>query len=172
MLAIAASLLRMVAEYTADDPRATECGDRLAELRLEILQASESDGVVSAEFGAALALPKDAPDRDDSVRSAALDAADSAARIGSIGAKLLPEARLLIEIGNPSLVADLAVAVEALGAGLSGTVINVRANLQTARKHDASSSDLEALQAEVERLGGARRAVADIGEDLSPRLDA
>jgi len=172
MLAIAAALLRMVAEYTTDDARATECGERLAGLRLDILQAAESDGIVSAEFGAALALPRDAPDRDDSVRSAALDAADSAARIGSIGAKLLAEARLLVEIGNPSLVADLAVAVEALGAGLSGTVINVRANLQTARKHEAASSDLEALQAEVERLVGTRRAVADIGADLSPRLDA
>ena len=172
MLAIAAALLRMVAEYTADDARATECGARLAGLRLEILQAAEADGVVSAEFGAALALPKDAPDRDAGVRSAALDAASSAARIGSIGAKLLPEARLLVEIGNPSLVADLAVAVEALGAGLSGISINVRANLQTARKHDAAYSDLAPLQAEVERLADAGRAVADIGAELSPGLDA
>jgi formiminotetrahydrofolate cyclodeaminase len=172
MLAIAASLLRMVAEYTADDSRATECGDRLVGLRLEILQAAEADGLVSAEFGAALALPEDAPDRDDSVRSAGLDAARSAARIGSIGANLVAEARLLVEIGNPSLVADLAVAVEALGGGLSGAVINVRANLQTARTHDAASSDLAPLQAEVERLADARRAVADIGEELSPRFDA
>jgi formiminotetrahydrofolate cyclodeaminase len=171
MLAIAAALLRMVAEYTAEDARATECGERLAVLRSEALETAEADGVVSAEFGAALALPTDAAGRDAHVADAALGAARSAAGIGAVGARMLPEVRLLVEIGNPSLVADLAVAVEALGAGLSGTLINVRANLRTAQKHEAAAPDVEELQADVARLDGVRRAVARIGEEVFPGLD-
>src|SRR5690349_2077027 len=89
MLGIAASLLRMVAEYTPDDPRAAECGDRLARTRIEALVAVEDDGVLSAGFGAALALPTDDPERDRRVRDAAMDAAESSTRLGAIGVRLL-----------------------------------------------------------------------------------
>lgn len=170
MLGIAASLLRMVAEYTPDDPRAEECGGRLARTREEVLAAVESDGVVSAGFGAALALPADDPERDRRVRDAALDAAESSARLGAIGIRLLPELRLLAEIGNPNLRADLAVAVEALRAGLSGAIINLRSNLRIARKHDAPEEELTVLHAEQSRLGDTARKIGQLAEDLSSRL--
>ena len=167
MLGIAASLLRMVAEYTPDDPRAEECGDRLARTREEVLAAVEADGVASAGFGAALALPADDPDRDDRVRDAAIDAAESSARLGDIGIRLLPEARLLADIGNRHLSADLAVAVEALRAGIAGALINLRANLQTARAHGATA--LETLDSDASRLSDAVRELAQIGDELSTK---
>jgi formiminotetrahydrofolate cyclodeaminase len=113
--AIGAALLRMVAEYT-DAPRATECSARLVGIRAEALAAVEADGVASAQFGAALALPTDDPARDARVRDAAITAAHSSAQVGAVGIRLTPEVRLLDEIGNRSLLADLAVAAEALRA--------------------------------------------------------
>lgn len=171
MLGVAASLMGMVAAYTPEDPTVSECGDRLARGRDEALQAVETDGIVSARFGAALALPADDPDRDERVRDAAVDAADSVAQLGRIGVALVPEAGVLAAAGNPHLAVDLAVAVEALRAGLSGTSLNLRANLQIARSHDAPSSRLASLETDVERLSDAGRRLSQLAEELSSRVD-
>lgn len=170
MLGIAASLMGMVAAYTAESPEASEGADRLTRRRGEALQAVEEDGIVSARFGAALALPADDSARDERVREAAIDAAESVATLGEIGLTLLDEARVLTVIGNPHLAVDLAVAVEALGAGLSGASLNLRANLQLARDHHASESRLDDLDATVARLSDAGRGVAQLAEELSARL--
>ena len=122
MLALAAALLRMVAEYTPDEPRAEECAGRLVTRRLDALAAAETDGVRSAELGAALRTSKDDPTRDQLVRDAAIEAARLSAVLGDVGVALVDELRLLREIGNPHLAADLAVAGEALAASSCGGV--------------------------------------------------
>lgn len=171
MLAIAASLMSMVGGYSDDDPRASERLDPLTGRRVEALRAVEADGVVSARFGAALALPSDDQSRDERVREAAVEAAESAAQVGGIGVRMLRDVRVLVEAGNPHIAVDLAVAAEALGAGLSGASLNIRANLQIARRHGSSDTALAGLDAEIERLVDARREVAQIIEELSSRLD-
>ncbi|KQQ66233.1 cyclodeaminase/cyclohydrolase family protein [Microbacterium sp. Leaf320] len=171
MLGIAASLLSMVAAYTPDDPRAAECGRRVARLRGEALQGAEGDGILSAEFGAALALPADDPDRDARVRTAAVRAAESAARLGSFGTALLSELRTLSEIGNRSLSADLAVAAGALAAGLSGSSVNLRANVRTARAHHASAAELAELQVNAVLLAEAHRSAEQITDGLSAKFE-
>lgn len=171
MLGLAAALMGMVAGYTPDVRVVTESADRLVRMRAELLQAVEEDGVVSASFGAALALSSDDPAREDRVRDAAVEAAGSVARLGRIGVTLVPEARTLASDGNPHVAVDLAVATEALHAGLSGASLNLRANLQLARRHGASTSMLTALQEEVGRVAEARTQVARITAELSARLD-
>lgn len=171
MLAIAASLMGMVAGYTPDDRRASASVARLARRRAEALQAVEEDGVVSAHFGAALALSADDPSRDERVSDAAVEAAGSAAQVGVVGLAMLSDLRMLVEAGNPHIAVDLAVAAEALLAGHTGASLNVRANLQIARRHGAPSSRLTTLDAEVVRLADARREIAQIVEELSARLD-
>ncbi|WP_136041651.1 MULTISPECIES: cyclodeaminase/cyclohydrolase family protein [unclassified Microbacterium] len=171
MLGIAASLMGMVAGYASDSADAEECADRLARRRSEALQAVEEDGIVSARFGAALALPADDPDRDHRVGVAAIEAAESVAKLGTIGLTLLTEARLLAVIGNPSLAVDLAVAVEALGAGLSGASLNLRSNLKLARDHHAPASRMADLDPNIVRLSDAGRIIAQLAEELSSRLD-
>lgn len=171
MLGLAAALLRMVAEYTPDDPQAAECAARLATRRQQALDAAEADGVSSAEFGAALALPAEDPTRGEHVRDAAISAARSSVRLGDVGADLLPELRLMARIGNPHLAADLGVAAEALAAGIAGAVINVRANLQTARRHEADRSVLEACSADAERLSAVRSEVVRIAATTAAALE-
>lgn len=171
MLGLAAALMGMVAGYTPDDPAVAARARRLDPVRAELLQAVEADGVASADFGAALALAPEDPAREESVRRAALDAAASVARLGRIGIALVDEARSLAAHGNPHVAVDLAVATEALAAGLSGASLNLRANLQLARRHGASASRRTGLDEEVGRLAEARTQVARITAELSARLD-
>jgi formiminotetrahydrofolate cyclodeaminase len=153
MLATSAALLRMVAEYTADDPRASACAERLASLRTDALDAAED------------------PDRDVRVRDAASAAARSSVSIGQVGRALISELRLITQISNPQLAADVAVGAAALSAGIAGASINLRADLQTARRHDAPSSVVTALEAEVRCLAEDRGAAADISEQVAQTFD-
>jgi len=171
MLATSAALLRMVAEYTPDDPQASGCAARLVSRRTEALDVAKTDGLRSADLGAALSLSADDPERDGRVREAAIAAARSSVSIGEAGRSLIPELELLIQISNPQLVADLAVAATALLAGMAGASINLRANLQMARKHGAARSELTGLQVEVRRLDVDQAAVADIAEQVSATFD-
>lgn len=170
MLGLAAALMGMVAGYT-DDAAVAERARPLDSVRAELLQAVEADGVVSARFGAALALAPEDPAREETVRDAAVEAAQSVARLARIGITLVAEARVLADQGNPHLAVDLAVATEALGAGLAGASLNLRANLQLARRHGASPAMPTALEEEVGRLAEARTQVAQITAELSARLD-
>lgn len=113
MTGIAAALLGMVAAYTADDLEARQAEQRLSDKRRLAMKAAEEDGVRSAAFGAALAMER-GPDRERAVREATVDAVASALDVGRIAATLLEEVRLVADIGNPHVEADLRVAVEAL----------------------------------------------------------
>jgi len=175
MLGISAALLRMVAEYTPDDARAAEAANRLDGHRRAALDAAEADGVRSAELGAALGLPAKEPGRDDRVRDAAISAAVSSAELGAIGVSLLNELRLLATIGNSHLAADLAVAGEALAAGIAGALVNLRANLQFTRAHlvgdDGVAERLSQLDHAVRELRTAHRAASAIADEQSAQFD-
>lgn len=170
MIAAAAALMAMVAGYTADD-RVSHCVERLADRRSDALRAVEADGAASADFGAALALPEQDPERDERVGEAAIRAARSAARVGNVGVAMMPELHLLAASGNPHLAVDLAVAAEALQAGQSGASLTIRANVRIARAHGLSGAPLDALAETVARLSDARRDAAQVVDELSSRLD-
>ncbi len=134
MLAIGAALLHMVAAYTPDDERAQHSGRSSVELRVRALQAAEEDGVRSAALGAALAS-EDSPERDARIVTTGTDGAESSVSLVEIGVALAEELRILADRGNPNLVADVAVAAEAIGAGLGGALTNLRACLALTRRH-------------------------------------
>ncbi|HWI31154.1 MAG TPA: cyclodeaminase/cyclohydrolase family protein [Microbacterium sp.] len=150
LIAISAALLHMVAEYSPDSDEAEACGERVAAVRIRALDAAEADGVVSAEFGAAL-RPSEHPDRDARVRRAAVAATDSSVGLGRIAEELVPELALLFDVGNPSLRADLEVAGEALSAALGSARANVRANVSTVKAHRGEGDRLDEWVAHVER---------------------
>ncbi|MFS0853411.1 cyclodeaminase/cyclohydrolase family protein [Microbacterium sp. 179-I 3D4 NHS] len=169
-LALSAGLLHMTAGYT-DDPQAVEAEARLATGRRDALAAAEADGVRSAEFGAALALPSDDPAREARVRDGAVAAAQSSVDLGEVGVALLPDLRLLAEIANPNLGADLAIAAQALATGIFGAAVNLRANLRIARSHAADASTCAALADDAARLAAARAEAREIAEQVSARFD-
>ena len=134
MLAIGAALLHMVAAYTPDDERAQQSGRRAVELRIEALSAAEDDGVRSAALGAALAA-ESSPERDARIVDTGTAGAGSSATLVGIGKALAAELRVLADRGNPHLIADVAVAAEAIGAGLGGALTNLRSCLALTRRH-------------------------------------
>ncbi len=150
MTGIAAGLLGMVAAYTADDLEARQAEQRLSDKRRRAMEAAEEDGVRSAAFGAALAMDQ-GPDRERAVRQATVDAVASALDVGRIAASLLEEVRLLADIGNPHVEADLRVAVEALRAALEGTNHTARANLDLLARHRTADDHLDPQVAGLER---------------------
>jgi formiminotetrahydrofolate cyclodeaminase len=141
MLAIGAALLHMVAAYTPDDERAQRSGRRAVELRVDALRAAEDDGVRSAALGVALA--EDAsPARDARIVDTGTAGAESSATLVGIGAALAAELRVLADRGNPHLIADVAVAAEAIGAGLGGALTNLRSCLALTRRHLPEKAEL------------------------------
>lgn len=134
MLAIGAALLHMVAAYTPEDALAQHSGRSSVELRARALHAAEEDGVRSAALGAALASA-DSPERDGRIVAAGTAGAESSVSLVEIGVALAEELRILADRGNPHLVADVAVAAEAIGAGLGGALTNLRACLALTRRH-------------------------------------
>lgn len=149
MTGIAAALLGMVAAYTADDLEARGAEQRLSDKRRRAMEAAEKDGVRSAAFGAALAMDQ-GPDRERAVRQATVDAVASALDVGRIAASLLEEVRLLADIGNPHVEADLRVAVEALRAALEGTNHTARANLDLLARHRTADDQLDPQVVDLE----------------------
>lgn len=170
LLGIAAALMGMVAAYTPDSPSASACAERLTRNRADVLGAVEADGVLSVQFGAALALPPEHPQRDRLVGEAAIDAARSVAKLGAIGILLASDARVLAQAGNPNLAVDLAVAVESLRAGLASAAMSLRANLRVARNHGAAATALADLETDIHRLHEAREQVTQMIEEISGGL--
>ena len=150
MTGIAAGLLGMVAAYTPDEPDAARAAERLARVRGEATRAAEADGASSAAFGAALAM-EDGTEREAAVRAATVEATASSLRVGRVAASLLAELRLLREIGNVHVEADLLVAALALDAALGGIAITAAADLALLASHRAPEDGLDDRVAELER---------------------
>ena len=150
MTAISAALLGMVAGYTADRAEARQAAHRLGVRRSAALTAAEEDGIRSAAFGAALARD-DGPERDRAVRQASVDAIVSTLTVGRLGVSLVDDVRLLVDIGNPHVEADLLVAVEALRAALEGANVTARANLDLLARHRTNDDGLDEQIVEFSR---------------------
>ncbi len=163
LLGISAALMEMVARYSTEDQRAAGCAARLADRRREALAAAEADGIRSARLGASLRDPEDDPARDRGIHEAALAAAASSAELGAVGVALVAELALLSDIGNPAVTADLAVAAAALSAGIAGSAVNLRADLELADAHSADESMPDAGR----RLAEAAQALMDARDAAS-----
>lgn len=172
MTAIAAALLGMVAAYTPDEPEAASARARVDRIRREATAAAEADGVRSAKFGAALAM-EDGPERESAVRAATVEATESSLAVGRVAASLVDEVRLMAEIGNPNVEADLVVAGEALVAALGGVVATTRADLDLLGAHRAPGDGLDDTLAradgELREIAHARGELARMLARLGPR---
>jgi len=157
MTAIAAALLGMVAAYTADSPQARLAAQRLGVRRRAVMTAAEEDGIRSAAFGAALAMDE-GPERERAVRQASVDAIASTLTVGRLGASLVDDVRLLDDIGNRHVEADLLVAVEALRAALEGANVTARANLDLLARHRTNDDGLD------EQIVAFERGIRDLAE--------
>jgi formiminotetrahydrofolate cyclodeaminase len=132
MLAIAASLSSMVAGYThvGADLAAEREGvlNRSQSLREAAIRLADADSVKSKAFGAAYTLDA-GTERDEAIRRASIDAARSSATLGDHAVCVVDDLEWLVLHGNKALVADLAVALSAARAALTGSRSNLSFDL-------------------------------------------
>jgi hypothetical protein len=110
---------------------------------------------------------EDGSERESAVRAATEEAADSSLAVGRIAASLVEEVRLLADVGNPHVEADLLVAGEALVAALGGVIGTTRADLDLLGAHRAPGDGLDDTLARAE---GELREIADVRGELARML--
>lgn len=137
MLAIAASLMSMVAGYSEHDDGDEDGGDdevlaelhaRARSLRETALRLADEDSTASAALGTAYRLEK-GPTRDAAIRQASIDAARASSILGRHASDAIDDLEWLAFTGNPALVADVVVALGALRAAITGARTNVSFDL-------------------------------------------
>lgn len=166
--AVAAALAQMVSRYSAADPAAADIDDRLAVLRDEAITAADEDGRASGALGAAL-RPVDSDERgerDRRIVEAATRAASTSASLGEIALGVWREVRLLSDVGNRHLMSDVAVAADAVAAGLGGAATNLRGGLELVRAHGDARPVEAAHRKLLDRLIEARREARSLADRL------
>ncbi|WP_374947109.1 cyclodeaminase/cyclohydrolase family protein [Agreia sp.] len=135
MLAIAASLISMVAGYSQRDGESGGEVDDLRELHARAhslreiaLRLADDDSEASAAFGAAYSLEK-GPERDAAIRDASMAAARASSVLGRHAADAINDLAWLAFHGNPALIADVVAALGALRAAITGARTNVSFDL-------------------------------------------
>ncbi|MFE8885900.1 cyclodeaminase/cyclohydrolase family protein [Pseudarthrobacter enclensis] len=159
MLAVAASLVSMVAGYTdaADGRQGTvdSIRARARTLRQEALRLADEDSAASRAFGAAFRL-EPGPERDEAVRGASVEAAKASAVLGDHAIAAFDDLAWLATHGNKALIADVVVAFGALRAAVAGARTNVSFDLASLRSTGASLEQIRDQQpdlwAAVEKL--------------------
>lgn len=170
MTALSAAVTAMVSRYTPDAPDASARDERLDRLRAEALEAAAADGRASAGLGAALRPAEDAGDpdaeRDERIVAATTTAVEASARLGTIALAVWDVLEETVRVGNSHLTADLAVAADAVAAGIGGAVTNLRGGLVLVAAH----GDASALEAQwsglVQRMLTTRRDARALADHL------
>jgi methenyltetrahydrofolate cyclohydrolase len=155
---MAAALVAMAARFSDQQLEgAADLAEKADALRAEVLPLARADAEAYASLIAAFRLPKDDPERDDAVATAAREAARVPLEIAAFGAEVGLLAARLAEAGNPNLTGD-AVAAALLASAAARTCANlVRINLdEGADEYAKATEHAEAADRASERALAAR----------------
>ncbi|WP_346922259.1 cyclodeaminase/cyclohydrolase family protein [Glutamicibacter creatinolyticus] len=145
MLAIAASLISMVAGYTdAQEPQVAHVPSlrrRALELRQTALRLADEDASASQAFGAAFHL-EPGRERETAIKNASINAARASATLGKHAVMAIDDLEWLALNGNQALISDVVVALGSLRATLAGARTNVSFDLASSTTDDSSMAEL------------------------------
>ncbi len=167
MTAISAALAQMVCRYTRDAPETDAIDRRLGALRARAVIAAERDAKASGALGVALrpAGPAGSDDRSRRIVTAATTAVETSAELGAVSLAVWHELMTVAAVGNRHLLADVAVAADAVAAGLGGAVTNLRGGLALVEAHGDASTLTSRHGGMVDQLLAARRAARGLADD-------
>ncbi|HJX77092.1 cyclodeaminase/cyclohydrolase family protein [Glutamicibacter sp.] len=177
MLAIAASLTSMVCGYTSTEDHEQQVtlsliDSRAKELKDKALKLGDQDAAVTNAFGAAFRMEQ-GPDRQQAVKDASIQAAKASAALGELAITAIADLQWLAEYGNRALIADVAVALGALRAAVTGARTNVSFDLsKVATDHTDLAEVRDAhpqLWQMVQQLTGAQEEIDRIAEGIDHR---
>jgi len=166
MTAISAALAQMVCRYTRDAPETDAIDRRLGTLRARAVVTAERDAKASGALGEALrpAGPAGSDDRSRRIVAAATTAVETSAELGAVSLAVWRELTTVAAVGNRHLLADVAVAADAVAAGLGGAVTNLRGGLTLAGAHGDASALERRHGGMVDQLLAARRAARGLAD--------
>ncbi|WP_196823229.1 cyclodeaminase/cyclohydrolase family protein [Arthrobacter sp. CAN_A6] len=176
MLALAASLMSMVAGYTESDAGQQDEIDaliaRTQSLRESALKLADEDSAASSAFGAAFRLDP-GERRDEAIRAASIEAAKTSAALGEKAIGAIEELFWLAHQGNSALIADVVVACGALRGAISGARTNVSFDLASLTSAGQSLEQVAkanpALWGSVERFNAAIRHIDTLTAEVDDR---
>lgn len=168
----AAALLGMVARYTTGE-KYTDHAEAIVALiaetdtmRARALRLLEEDAVAFTAVTDAYRLPK-GPERSAAIASALVGAAEPPARVVETATRLVELCELLLPIGNPNVITDVAAAADAARAALTTARVNVEINLSGIKDEKARDA-LRARLADVDAtVARADRVTATVRERLT-----
>jgi formiminotetrahydrofolate cyclodeaminase len=145
--AVAAALAEMVGQLTAGraryrdvEPTVRGVLDRLAAYRADLLRLVDADAEAYGGVAAAYALPRATDDerqvRDEAIQQALNLALQPPRQIAVVALDVLLAAKLLAEIGNPSVASDAGCAAILAEASIRCAGLNVLANAVLLRDSD------------------------------------
>ncbi len=106
---------------------------KIDELRHELFQLIDQDTQAFNSVMNAFRLPKDT-DQDKEIRKEAIEKATVKAievpmKAAEIAYAMLRELQVVLKFGNPNTLSDIGVSALLMGAGIEGSVLNVKINL-------------------------------------------
>ncbi len=176
--ALACAMAEMAAQFTLGNKKfrdveseVKECLDELQQVQADLLELMQRDTEAYAKLDAAYALPKKSDSqkaaRAEAIQAGLVEAMTPPLQIVRACGQAMRAAAQLVEIANPRLISDVAVAAILAEAAARAARINVEVNLAYLKDEDLVNQTRE----EVRQLVGktcdlARRTVAKAEEIL------
>ena len=145
--ALAAALGGMVGEltvgkkkYAAVEPILRELLDEAATLRDRLLDCVEKDAAALAPLAKAYAIPKDDPQRAETLETCLLAAAAPPMEVLELTGRTVELLRGFADMGSPLAVSDAAAGASLALAALRGAEINVRVNTRLMQDRERAAA--------------------------------
>lgn len=155
--AVAAGLVRMVAQLTANSPKfadvadnAKTIGSRAQQLMEVLLRSVDEDVAAFDGVTAAFKLPK-ASDAEKAARTAAIQnalraAAEPPMRVVEATLETCRLAAELVDFSNPNAISDVGCAALLANAAAQGAALNVSINVKSLKDRDAAGAYADRLR--------------------------
>ena len=172
--ALAAALGGMVGEltvgkkkYAAVEPILRELLDEAEKLREQLLNCVEKDAAALAPLAKAYAIPKDDPQRDETLEACLCTAAAPPMEVLELTGRTIELLRGFADMGSPIAVSDAAVGASLALAALRGAEINVRVNTRLMQNRERAAALDAKARALVDKYA---RQAEKIYDDVYGRL--
>lgn len=160
--ALAAALGAMVGaltvgkkQYAANESALLALGERAEKARGELVAMIDGDAAAFAPLAAAYSLPKDAPDREQTLERCLRTAAASPLRIAELCCEVIELLEGYAALGSRLVLSDAATGAALAKGALIGAAINVYVNTSLMRDRDYACA-LEATVSHLQQEYGAR----------------
>lgn len=123
-------------KYAANESALQELGERAESARRELLEMIDGDAAAFAPLARAYSLPKDAPDREQTLEEALVHAAASPLKIAELCCEVIEILEGCASLGSLLVLSDAASGAALAEGALRAAAINVKVN--TALMHNRS----------------------------------